>query len=554
MNLILIYKIVFILTAFGAGIIAVEIFTKKNKETLFERLFGFMSVAFVVWAIGRFGMLFATSKGEALSWAHFLYNGSILVHLLFLHTILVYLNIHKSITNKIILIVFYAINVFLLVLNNLYFLIGENYLIKDVVSKLGFQFYEMPDKFYLLHILNYIFIPAYCLIVLIKHFLKTKQDNKKQLILVILASFVGFLGGNSVIPLVYDIKLEPIALILVPFYLPILTYAITKYKLFDIKIITTEIFTFSLWIVILVRILLSDNTQEQIINIGLLLMTFIVGIFLIKSVYHEVSQREKIEKLALELKVTNTDLANANQKLKELDNLKSEFLSLASHQIRGPLTTIRGYASEILEGDFGVVSPKIKEAVQIISSSSECLIGIVEDFLNISRIEQGRMKYDMSYFDLSSVVKDVLEAWQPIFNEKKLALTYHITPKLIVNADMGKIRQVITNLVENSVKYTKEGGVFVDLVKTPNNTALLSIKDTGIGISEKMKSLLFQKFSRAENALKMNISGSGLGLYVASQMLRAQGGRIWVESPGEGLGSTFFVELKLALNSDEILS
>ncbi len=319
------------------------------------------------------------------------------------------------------------------------------------------------------------------------------------------------------------------------------SYAILRYGLLNIKVIATQLFVFSLWIFILIRMLVANDRVELISNLVLFVLTVVVGIFLMRTVVQEVEQREKIQKLA-------EDLEKANERLKELDQLKSEFVSLATHQIRGPLTAIKGYASLIIEGDYGELPKSFKEPIDTIYESSQSLVVIVEDFLNVSRIEQGKMKYDFTSFDLRDLVNEVITEAQPIIEKKGLTISAIICPKpVLVKADRGKIKQVVGNIIDNSVKYTPKGSISVSLTADrTTNKALLQVKDTGVGIRAETIPHLFQKFSRAEDASKVNILGTGLGLYVASQMIKAHGGRIWVESPGEGLGATFFVELGLA--------
>jgi signal transduction histidine kinase len=286
----------------------------------------------------------------------------------------------------------------------------------------------------------------------------------------------------------------------------------------------------------LIRTFLSGTTQDQLINGGVFAGVLVVGTFLIRSVIKEVTQREKIERLA-------KDLESANEKLKELDQLKSEFVSLASHQLRGPLTAIKGYTSEIIEGDFGELPKHLEEPVHTIFQSCQSLVVIVEDFLNVSRIDQGRMKYEMTEFDLGELVREVMTENAPTFERKHLRSITDADNGVKVLADRGKVKQIIGNLVDNSLKYTKEGEISVG-VKRVGEKVVFSIRDTGVGIRKETMPKLFQKFSRAEDASKANILGTGLGLYVASQMIKAHNGRIWAESAGEGKGSAFFVELK----------
>jgi signal transduction histidine kinase len=318
--------------------------------------------------------------------------------------------------------------------------------------------------------------------------------------------------------------------------------AIFKYHLFNIKFILTELLSVALIVILSIDVYLESDPILVIIKTGVLMLVVIFVYFLIKSVYGEIKLREKIENLAEDLKKVNNDLAGANDHLKELDQLKSEFLSLATHQIRAPLTAIKGYASLILEGDYGEVSESVKQPIKTIFNSCENLVVIVNDFLDISRIEQGKMKYDLVDFDVVRAVSDVIEELRP--NIEKAGLSINLKSDIsecITHADLGKIKQVIGNLLDNSIKYTKRGEISLSVKSS--DKIIISISDTGIGIAPEDMSKIFEKFVRARDAFRTNVIGTGLGLYVAKQMIEAQGGRVWAESAGVGKGSTFFIEL-----------
>jgi signal transduction histidine kinase len=177
-------------------------------------------------------------------------------------------------------------------------------------------------------------------------------------------------------------------------------------------------------------------------------------------------------------------------------------------------------------------------------NSTQNLIVIVNEFLDISRIEQGRMKYDMVDFDMNTLVTDIVTELKPMIDKAHLSADIILDKDnpCEVHADMGKIKQVVGNLIDNSIKYTPQGGITVSVSKE-NKKVKVQIKDTGIGIAEDDVSKLFAKFSRAKDAFRTNVIGTGLGLYVAKQMIEAQGGKVWVESGGLGKGSTFYIEL-----------
>ncbi len=252
--------------------------------------------------------------------------------------------------------------------------------------------------------------------------------------------------------------------------------------------------------------------------------------------------------LAMDKVMAYEALNVANEKLKGLDKLKTEFLSLASHQLRSPLTAIKGYTSMLLDGSFGEVGPKQKEAIDRVFQSSVHLAHVVEDLLNVSKIEAGGMQYQMDQFDLEKAAKDLATDLSITAQKKGLSLTFTTDNKspYMLNGDMEKIRQVILNVIDNSIKYTKTGGIIVSLTKDEANKLFrIAVTDTGMGISPEEKNKLFQKFSRGEGG-KTNTSGSGLGLYLAKQISEAHGGRVVIDSPGVGKGSTFLIELKMS--------
>ena len=315
------------------------------------------------------------------------------------------------------------------------------------------------------------------------------------------------------------------------------TIAVFKYRLFNIKVIVVELLTLLLLALILVRIIIAQTARERILELGIFIMAVFVGIFLIRAVLREVEHREQIERLA-------ENLEAANARLKELDQMKSEFVSIASHQLRSPLTAIKGYASLVLEGSFGTVNEAVKEAVQKIFDSSSLMAVSVQDFLDVSRIEQGRMKYDFEVFDLRKLAETVVEELMPAAQAKRLEFGLKVVDAsdYRINADLGKIKQVLHNLIDNSIKYTPKGSVEVAL-KKKDDKVLVEIRDTGVGIDAATLPKLFEKFVRSRNAHHVNVSGTGLGLFVVKEMVKAHNGKVWATSDGKGKGSVFHVEL-----------
>lgn len=392
---------------------------------------------------------------------------------------------------------------------------------------------------YVAYILVYFLYSFYRLFV---KYLETKSPIEKRQIIYLLIGYVipaniAF-ATNLILPWmgIYDLNWAgQVSTVLMVMFA---TYSILRHQLFNSHVVATEILVFVMEIFILIRTLLADSFREQVLNGMLFVITSVLSVLLIKSVFKEVESREEIAELAKSLKTTNV-------KLQALDKKKSEFISIATHQIRSPLAALKGYASLILEGSFGEVPKKLQEPIQRIYQSSNSLVYIVNDFLDISRIELDRLKFDFVDVDVKEVVEQVIEEQRPAIEGKGLVLncpTCEVGEKYMAHADVGKLRQVVGNFIDNAVKYTPKGSIQVTM-KREVGKIIIMVKDTGIGMSKETISSLFEKFSRAKNASKTNVMGTGLGLFVARKLITAHKGRVWAESEGEGKGSTFYIEI-----------
>ena len=414
-----------------------------------------------------------------------------------------------------------------------------------MVMRYGY-FWVKPGPVYVILPIFYVLYTIFSLILLIRVYLQSRSDFKirKQTIILFIGFLLGSAGGiTNFFPQLFNIY--PFGSFLVIVYFLFMGYAIVRYELLNIKSISVQLFSAAVAILALFNLLHSNALQDWLINFIIFLLVVFFAYLLVRGVQQEIKQRERIEQLATELEKSNDSLETANARLKELDQLKSEFVSLATHQIRSPLTAIKGYISLVQEGDYGPVSDDVKSALNIVMQSTENLVNIVGDFLNISRIDQGRMVYDFSSFDVSKIVQDVGNELKPNIDRAKLTFSVEVAPgNYMVSADVGKMKQIIGNLIDNAIKYTKKGWLKIKMTNTNGSgKILIAISDSGVGISSETLPKLFQKFSRATDANETNVIGTGLGLYVVKMMVEAQHGRVWAESPGAGKGSTFIVEL-----------
>ncbi len=249
-------------------------------------------------------------------------------------------------------------------------------------------------------------------------------------------------------------------------------------------------------------------------------------------------------KLEKEVERATRDLKKANIQLKKLDAAKSEFISIASHQLRTPLTVIKGYISMMLEGNFGPLTKPEEESLGKVFESNERLIQLVEDLLNISRIESGRLQFNYKETDLNKMAESVVDELSTNAKKKNLILEYKAPAEALptLKLDDEKVRQVVMNLVDNAIKYTKEGKVTVT-VEQAGNKLHFCVADSGMGIKPEDMPNLFKKFSRGTGTSLIHTEGTGLGLYVARMMIEAHKGKVWAESDGVGKGSKFCFEL-----------
>jgi signal transduction histidine kinase len=381
------------------------------------------------------------------------------------------------------------------------------------------------------------------LYLLIKKTIYAKAAEKKQFGWMLIGTFMTFvllLIFNFLLPAFFNnpdyIPLGPVFLL--PFAV-FTFYAISSHNLLDVKIISTEVVAFFLIVAAFLQILLSKSAGQIFFQVFIFILLLIFSVFLIKSVVREVRQREKLEELTKELQAANIEL-------KKLDRLKSDFLSFATHQLRSPLTLTKGYISMILDGSYGPLNSVAAEKLKKVYESNERLIKLVDDFLNLSRIEQGRMQYDFSRKSIEEIVEKAARELEETAKAKGLKLNWirPLPPPSEMMIDAPKIYEVIYNLIDNAIKYTRSGKISVGIGKS-GRFLKIWVRDTGIGLEPEEINELFKRFGRTKRARNYDVQGTGIGLYMAKYVIEAHGGRIWAESPGQNQGSVFYVELPI---------
>jgi len=231
---------------------------------------------------------------------------------------------------------------------------------------------------------------------------------------------------------------------------------------------------------------------------------------------------------------------------KLVERMKSEFVSLAAHQLRTPLSAIKWITRMFLDGDLGELKREQKEFLEKTYLINERMISLINDLLNVARIEEGRYIYKLVLTDLVELIKKVVESRQRLIQEKKIKFEFKEgSEKLpLVLIDSAKMELAIENLLDNAIKYTKPGGkVTISLEKNPKEIEF-KIEDTGVGIPQDQQERVFSKFFRGANVMKLETGGTGLGLFISKNIIEAHGGKIWFYSK-ENEGTTFYFTLPL---------
>ncbi len=229
-------------------------------------------------------------------------------------------------------------------------------------------------------------------------------------------------------------------------------------------------------------------------------------------------------------------------KEKEIDEMKNEFISMASHELRTPMTAVNGLLSMIFHGDYGPVNEKLKHPLNNVRKSAERQINLINDLLNVSRLQSGKIEFNYSDFSLRAMVEDVVKMIEPIAQQKKLPLEIKGKEDFIAHADIEWSKHIMNNLLGNALKFTDKGSITISY-HTKDNHIFIEVLDTGNGIESADQEKLFGKFQQLDGQDSSKPPGSGLGLYLSRELARKMDGDVWLEKSILGKGSTFIFTL-----------
>ncbi len=504
-----------------------------GRKKLSNIIFFIFTVMIAIWSAGYYFWLNAETYVNARFWVGIIAFAATYLPILLYHWVTIILKLKR----KGILIIGYGLSMICSV-----FVFSDLY-VSDLIEISGFHYWPQAGVVYIFF-MGVIFSGLLLLgtidtarIALGKNVYHYKHRMMAKWILVVY--FLIWIVGITNIPLWFGIEILPYGNFLVFLYVLILSYVAFQYNVMHIRSALILLIINFIIIEALVDLVLANTMAELIFGIFTVIVLIFFSFLLMKTFNWEVNRKD-------ELQVMTDKLARANSELRKLDNAKSEFISIASHQLRTPLTAIKGYISLILEGSYGKIDLKLRDALNKVYLSNERLIQLVEDLLNISRIESGRLEYKFDFYRMEDLVDELYDTFVLRARDKGLELVVKKPHKALppIEMDYSKIREVISNLIDNAIKYTEKGTVTV-IIEKHFNTIRVTIADTGIGVPKELIDQLFEKFSRGKDTSRLHAEGTGLGLYVGRNLVDAHHGRVWVESAGSGQGSKFIVDLPL---------
>ncbi|MCR4333856.1 MAG: ATP-binding protein [Patescibacteria group bacterium] len=518
--------------ALSSGVMAIVMFSFAQNSL--HRLWGFFCISVFTWGLGGLIIGLTTDPASADFWWRITHVGIAFIPTLFLDFVYSFLNLKRGKT----LAVFYIISIIFSILA-----LFSSLLIANMRLVFGEFYYDSPPGLLYPLFTTYFFgLTIFSHYVLYRgyHSVKNKLEEiasitKTRIRYFFLGMLVSFAGGSLSFLPVYGIDIYPVTNFAVMLYPIIVGYAILRHRLFDIRVATAQGLIFLLWLFVGVRFILSNSSQEFLLNGGLCLAVVVLGIFLVWSINKEINAREEVEKLAEQLSVTN--------------ERQEGLLHFIGHEVKGTLAKDEGAFASLSEGDFGTLPETTKAFVTQALAESRTGAGSVENILKAANLKKGSVTYTKVPFDLKSVVAEAVEKAKPLAEKKGLTLSFAADDaEYRITGDKMQIGDhVLRNLIDNSINYTPSGSITVSLEKTRDKSLnrdvfVLKVKDTGIGITDEDRQRLFTEGGHGKDSQKINVHSTGYGLFIAKKITEEHGGTIRVESEGLGKGSTFIVE------------
>ena len=515
--------ITILLTVVSLVTAGLSLFIIRGVKSEQNKIFSLFVLSIALWSFGLLLFRLAASSEDALNYSRFYYIAAAAIATFFLRFSYVFPKDRLlSVSKKLFL---YSP----LILIALGILIFPHFILETVTVNVIDSTQKQALVNWALYILYSVYFIA-CLVIayinLFRVYLSTKDPSIKiQLKFIFIGTIPQF-----ILAMYFDLILPPFNYhyvwagpLFAFFVVWALLYAVYKHHLLHAKVITTEVITPLLWIVILIRILISNNYQDRMIEIGLFVLAVAVGILVIHSVQNEVHQREKIEVLAQDLKKSNEGQEN--------------LIHIMNHQIKGFLGNNRAIFAELLTNDYGVMPETAKVLINEGLEQTGKGVEYVQDILRSESAQKGSLSYDMKPVDLKPLVLGLLSQEKKVAESQGLTFESSITVENCnIIGDATQLEEAFKNLITNAIKYNSPHGIIKVNLTRNGGKVIFSVKDTGVGISEEDKPRLFTAGGMGKNSLKINSDSSGFGLAFVKGVVEAHKGtcRVSIQCPWNG--------------------
>lgn len=513
----------------------------KGWENKTNRVFAAYSFSIFWWTFFQALTNIVDKSSLAIYFSKLILVGAFFVPSLFVHFVVSFLELKKK---EWIIRIAYFLSVFFGLLS-----VFTSYMVVGVAPRFFVKRFIVPGPVYKLAMIFLIICTIYGLYQLFRGMKKTKDTGKhNQLKYLFWSSLIGYAGGGSILFLVFGIYvpiLNPFGIYFVGLYVIAVAYTILKYHLLDIRVVIKKALLYSFGIALVCGAIMSVSLlggwlSDNIPGFKFWTVPLVAGFFafIIGNIFWQKSKQ--IEK-AYELE------KHAHQELQHLSKIKDEFILTAQHHLRTPLSINKGYLDEILSKENQLDSKTKQYYLNKINASNDRLINLVNEFISITEMQMQENSLDVRVVNVKHLVEEILDEKSQEIKERNLTVGVNPSGKWpSARADAEKIRIVLGNLVDNAIKYTRNGHIKIEGMKKKKYVQI-SIEDSGVGISPREVKDIFSKyFERGKGANKVYASGKGIGLFIASNIIKSHGGEISVMSRGVGRGSKFIVKIPLA--------
>lgn len=410
----------------------------------------------------------------------------------------------------------------------------SHYLVADVAPIAGFQFWPKAGLVYGWYLTIWIILILFGLFLLIYYRMKSSGALRTFLTYLIIAKVIGYIGGMSNYPLWFGVELLPYGNIFITFYVIIFSYAITRQRVLNIRIIKTESLLFLIFAILLIDAIAFTSWQETIVRFAL------IGLFVFVAF--------KFVKTLLEFERANQRLEMDKVELTSLDKMKDEFIQMATHELNTPITTIRGRLDMCVRENMCQLTDEQRQVLAPILEQTARLARLSANILSASQITRKQLRLNVKPVNLHLLLNYIVSQARAKARARGNSIIFqplHTVSSIPIDQD--KISNVLTGLIDNANRFTQDGNIVVS-VAVRDNLAIISVADSGVGIDEEDQKHIFKKFHQVDRFAvngPQEQQGQGLGLYIARNVVRLHGGEMWFTSQ-KGRGSTFYLSLPLS--------